>query len=100
MMHKDTPQGGAQGAPGARKQPEIAGFPPPQKRRRGAPLGSANALKHGAYSLRMTPEEETYQASFEADLLRDLGGDASTAQRALIHRASFSKDHLIQKILL
>ena len=89
MKQMDTESYEMPGAAGEQKNPEIVDILPPQKRGRGAPLGSANALKHGAYSPRMTPEEESERAAFEAELLQDLAGDASTAQRALIRRAGF-----------
>ena len=58
-------------------------------RARGGPLGNTKNLKHGAYSERITPEEEQERARFENALIDDLAGDVSTAQRALIKRAGF-----------
>jgi hypothetical protein len=51
------------------------------------PVGNKHAAKHGIY-VRFSPEEEAERSAFEVELLEDLGG-ASTAQRALIRRASW-----------
>ncbi len=51
--------------------------------------GGRIAEKHGVYTSRFTPEEEKERAEFENDLLTDLGGYPTTAQRTLIRRASY-----------
>ncbi len=62
---------------------------PKQSTRRGGPPGNSKGLKHGAYSARLLPEEEEERTRFESELVDDLGGDVSTAQRALIRRTGF-----------
>jgi hypothetical protein len=52
------------------------------------PAGNRHAVKGGVYA-RLGPEEQAERAKFEAELLEDLGGVASTAQRALMRRASW-----------
>jgi hypothetical protein len=69
-----------------RKRREILPFKP---KRKGGPRGNQKNLKHGAYSARLTPEEQQEREQFESELITDLAGNASTAQRALIRRASF-----------
>jgi hypothetical protein len=45
--------------------------PPAIKRRRGAPLGNANAFKHGFYSARLTPAEKQALDSQRAPNLQE-----------------------------
>jgi hypothetical protein len=59
------------------------------KKKKGGPPGNTKNLKHGAYSVRLSPEEEAERTQFEDELINDLGGDVSTAQRALVRRAGF-----------
>jgi hypothetical protein len=67
-------------------QPEIA---PKSSKRKGGPPGNQKSLKHGAYSNRLSREEEQERNRFESELIEDLGGDVSAAQRSLIRRAGF-----------
>lgn len=89
MKQQDTKQGQPSGAPGEQKEGEIVAFKPKGKFGAGGPPGNLKGLKHRVYSPRLTPEEEQELAQFESDLLADLGGEVSTAQRALIRRASW-----------
>ena len=76
-------------APGLRKDLEIAPLKPKGKFGAGGPKGNKHAQKHGAYSMRLTPEEQQEREQFESDLIADQGGDVSAAQRALIRRLGF-----------
>jgi hypothetical protein len=72
--------------PEVRKDPVTVASPP---KRKGGPPGNLKSLKHGAYSARLSAEEEQERTRFESQLISDLAGDVSTAQQALIRRASF-----------
>ncbi len=89
MKEQDTKQDQTSGAPGEQKVAEIVPLKPKGKFGAGGPPGNFKGLKHRAYSPRLTPEEDQERALFENDLIADLGGEVSTAQRALIQRASW-----------
>ncbi len=80
-------------APGLQNGTENAASQPGKKPKgrfgAGGPKGNKFAQKHGIYAPKFTPEEEQERARFQAELLEDMGGEASTAQRALIRRAGF-----------
>jgi hypothetical protein len=61
----------------------------PKSKVKGGPPGNQKNLRHGAYSPRLSPEEEQERTRFENELIADLAGDVSTAQRALVRRAGF-----------
>ena len=54
----------------------------------GAPKGNTNAMKHGAYSARILPEEEPYFEIIKAEFEEELGGEKklSASDRLLIFR--------------
>ncbi len=54
----------------------------------GPPAGNQNARKHGVYS-QWTAEDIAEREQYEKDLIDDLGGSVSTAQRSLIRRGSW-----------
>ena len=76
-------------APGLQNVAEIVPLKPMGKFGAGGPPGNQKGRIHGAYSPRLSAEEELERSRFEAELLDDLGGEVSAAQRALIRRASF-----------
>jgi hypothetical protein len=88
-----------QGAPEERKEAEIVDFPEPAKRNKGGgskpgrPMpwndGNQFAVKHGAYSIHFSPEEQQERTAYENRLISDLHCEPSTAEMTLIHRASF-----------
>jgi len=87
----------AQVAPGLRNESDILDFPEPAKRKRGGskpgrPMpwndGNQFARKHGVYCAAFTPEEKAERKEYERQLEADLG-IISTAQRSIIHRASW-----------
>ena len=76
------------GAPEVQKSPENSPSSKPKGRfGEGGPPGNKKAQKHGCYSPRLTPEEMEERRRYEANLLNDQGGVASTAQKTLIGRA-------------
>lgn len=52
-------------------------------------LGRGRPQTHGIYSNRFTAEEENERSIYEQELIDDLGGYPTTAQRTLIRRAGF-----------
>ena len=49
----------------------------------GPPVGKQNALKHGAYSPRLSPEEQPIYEAFLTDYLEDVQNPSATDRRAL-----------------
>lgn len=58
----------------------------------GPAWGNTNALKHGAYSARMAPDEQPYFEAIKAEFEQELGGSEklSASDRLLVFRLAFN----------
>ena len=88
MTQDDESRDKPAGAPGEQKEDEIPPSKPKGRFGAGGPPWNQKGLRHGAYSPRLSPEEERERDHLENDLIADLGGDVSTAQKVLIRRIS------------
>ena len=57
-------------------------------------IGNDRAVKHGIYRQAFTAEEESERLEYERELIQDLGGHPTVAQKTLIRRASFMEMRL------
>ena len=68
----------------------VADMSPRPKRKRGAPFGNSNALRHGFYSRHFTSAEN---ASLDADIKGEFIDEINIARINVLRLAELLKDH-------